>query len=59
MSELEFHRALAQGVIATGAAVFVVLFFVDAPYGRARGDDALRERAVELQLAQGASPYSN
>ena len=38
MDELEFHRALALGVIATGAAVFVALLFINAPYGRhARG----------------------
>jgi len=34
MTELELHRALAWGVIATGAAVFVSLFFIVAPYGR-------------------------
>lgn len=34
MTELELHRALAWGVIATGAVVFVSLFFIVAPYGR-------------------------
>ncbi len=34
MTEAQLHRALAWGVIATGAVVFVSLFFVVAPYGR-------------------------
>ena len=34
MTEPEVHRALAWSVIATGAAVFVSLFFIVAPYGR-------------------------
>ncbi len=34
MTELEIHHALAWGVIASGAFVFVLLFFVIAPYGR-------------------------
>jgi protein-S-isoprenylcysteine O-methyltransferase Ste14 len=34
MTELEFHRDLAYGVIATGAIVFISLFFIVAPYGR-------------------------
>jgi 3-oxo-5-alpha-steroid 4-dehydrogenase 1 len=38
MNELAFHTMLAYGVIATGAIVFISLFFVTAPYGRhARG----------------------
>jgi protein-S-isoprenylcysteine O-methyltransferase Ste14 len=34
VTELEFHRTLAWGVIATGAVVLVLLFFITAPYGR-------------------------
>ena len=34
MTEPEIQRALAIGVIATGAVVFALLFFVSAPYGR-------------------------
>lgn len=34
MTELAFHQALAWGVIATGAVVFISLFFIVAPYGR-------------------------
>jgi 3-oxo-5-alpha-steroid 4-dehydrogenase 1 len=34
MIEAEFHRLLAYGVIATGAVVFISLFFIVAPYGR-------------------------
>lgn len=34
MTEAEFHRALALGVIALGAIVFVTLFWISAPYGR-------------------------
>jgi len=33
-SEVSFHAGLAYAVIATGAIVFVSLFFVIAPYGR-------------------------
>jgi hypothetical protein len=43
VTELEFHRDLAWGVIATGAVVFVALFFIVAPYGRhTRGGWGLR-----------------
>ena len=34
MSEASFHTALCYAVMATGAIVFVSLFFVTAPYGR-------------------------
>ncbi len=34
MTEVELHRALSWFVIATGAVVFVSLFFIVAPYGR-------------------------
>lgn len=34
MTELQFHRALSFGVIATGVLVFVLLFRITAPYGR-------------------------
>jgi protein-S-isoprenylcysteine O-methyltransferase Ste14 len=34
MTELQVHHALAYGVIAVGAIVFVSLFFIVAPYGR-------------------------
>jgi protein-S-isoprenylcysteine O-methyltransferase Ste14 len=34
MTEASFHTALAYGVMATGAIIFVSLFFVTAPYGR-------------------------
>jgi 3-oxo-5-alpha-steroid 4-dehydrogenase 1 len=34
MTEASFHTALAYGVMATGAVVFISLFFVTAPYGR-------------------------
>ena len=34
MTEAELHHMLAWGVIATGAVVFVSLFFIVAPYGR-------------------------
>jgi hypothetical protein len=34
LTELQFHRGLALGVIATGAATFVLLFRITAPYGR-------------------------
>jgi len=34
MTERLFHHWLSLGVIATGVVVFVVLFFISAPYGR-------------------------
>ena len=34
MTELQLHHTLAWTVIATGALVFVVLFWITAPYGR-------------------------
>jgi protein-S-isoprenylcysteine O-methyltransferase Ste14 len=34
VTELDLHRDLAYGVLATAAIVFVSLFFVTAPYGR-------------------------
>lgn len=34
MSEIDFHTALAWAVMATGAIVFISLFFITAPYGR-------------------------
>jgi 3-oxo-5-alpha-steroid 4-dehydrogenase 1 len=34
LTELDFHRGLSIAVMATGAIVFVSLFFIVAPYGR-------------------------
>ncbi len=34
MSEAALHTAICLGLLATAAAVFVALFFINAPYGR-------------------------